>query len=237
MSMLSIQALHASYDGAPVLHGISLDVEQGSFVAVIGANTAGKSTLLRTISGLVPRRSGKILFNGRDLLQMPAHEIPVLGIAHVPEGRQVFPLMTVEENLMLGAYVRRQDKQGVADTLEQVYQQFPRLAERRKQLAGTLSGGEQQMAAIGRALMGKPSLLLLDEPSHGLAPKIVQELHDALIRIHSSGVTMMLIEQNTQLALSVAKQAFVMQSGRIVLEGSSDGMLNDPRIREAFLGI
>jgi branched-chain amino acid transport system ATP-binding protein len=237
MNLLDIRNLSAAYDGANVLHGIHLSIEEGSFVAVIGANTAGKSTLLRSISGLVPKVSGEILFKGDDLLKRLAHQIPCLGIAQVPEGRHVFPVMSVEENLMLGGYNQRKDTAGLARRLQQVFSLFPRLAERRKQLAGTLSGGEQQMVAIGRALMGDPRLLLLDEPSHGLAPKLVQELHDALLAIHKTGVTMLLVEQNTKLALSVASEAFVLQSGKIVLRGKSSELLNDPRIREAYLGI
>jgi branched-chain amino acid transport system ATP-binding protein len=237
LTLLEIRKLSAAYDGAPVLHDIDLRVEEGAFIAVIGANTAGKSTLLRAISGLVPKTQGSVLYRGVDLLTLPAHRIPARGIAHVPEGRHVFPAMTVEENLWLGGYQRRKDDVGLRDSLDGVFTLFARLAERRGQLAGTLSGGEQQMLAIGRALMGAPQLLLLDEPSHGLAPKIVQELHDALVQIHKSGVTTLLVEQNTKLALSVASQALVLQSGRVVLHGASAELLNDPRIREAYLGI
>ena len=237
MSLLEIRNLSAAYDGVEVLHGINLKVEAGSFVAVIGANTAGKSTMLRSISGLLPRATGEILFQGENLLSLSAHQIPQRGISHVPEGRHVFPDMSVEENLWLGGYHRRAHPRELKTTLEQIYVQFPRLLERRRQLAGTLSGGEQQMVAIGRALMGKPTLLLLDEPSHGLAPKIVQELHDALVAIHATGVTMLLVEQNTKLALSVAQHAFVLQNGEVVLDGAASALLNDSRIREAYLGI
>ncbi len=237
MSLLVIDDLCAAYDGIEVLHHVGLSLDQGDFVAVIGANTAGKSTLLRSISGLVPRTSGQIMFAGENLLSLPAHKIPYRGISHVPEGRHVFPAMSVEENLWLGGYHRRHDMADLQRSLESVFTQFPRLAERRRQLAGTLSGGEQQMVAIGRALMGKPRLLLLDEPSHGLAPKIVQELHDALVAIHRSGVTTLLVEQNTQLALSVAQRALVLQSGTVLLSGLSSELLNDARIREAYLGI
>jgi branched-chain amino acid transport system ATP-binding protein len=221
MNLLDIRNLEAAYDGASVLHGVSLVVEEGAFVAVLGANTAGKSTLLRAISGLVPKVTGEVLYRGGNL----------------PEGRHVFPAMAVEENLMLGGYNDRHDTAGLKIRLQQVFEMFPRLAERKKQLAGTLSGGEQQMVAIGRALMGAPALLLLDEPSHGLAPKIVQELHDALLAIHKTGVTMLLVEQNTKLALSVASHAFVLRSGQVVLSGKSDELLHDARIREAYLGI
>jgi branched-chain amino acid transport system ATP-binding protein len=237
MTLLHIQISEASYDGIPVLHDIDLRVEEGSFIAVIGANTAGKSTLLKAISGLMPRVTGTITLFGENLLSLPAHEIPARGVAHVPEGRHVFPFMSVEENLWLGGYCRRHDEAGLKVTLAKIYDMFPRLAERAKQLAGTLSGGEQQMVAIGRALMGSPKLLLLDEPSHGLAPKIVQELHDAFLEIHRSGVTTLLVEQNTKLALSVASEAFVLQTGHVVLQGKSSDLLNDARIREAYLGI
>jgi branched-chain amino acid transport system ATP-binding protein len=237
VNLLEIKNLQAAYDGPTVLHEVSLAVEQGAFISVIGANTAGKSTLLRSISGLVPNTRGEILYEGENLLALPAHKIPARRIAHVPEGRHVFAQMAVEENLLLGGYNRRHDKAGLQAALGKVFELFPRLAERRKQFAGTLSGGEQQMVAIARALMGEPKLLLLDEPSHGLAPKIVQELHDALLAIHRTGVTMLLVEQNVKLALSVANQAFVLQTGRVVLQGKSAELLDDPRIREAYLGI
>jgi branched-chain amino acid transport system ATP-binding protein len=238
MNLLSIKGLNAAYDSSPVLSNITLDVAEGAFTAVIGANTAGKSTLLRTISGLVPRVSGSVVFGGQELLNMPAHQIPALGIAHVPEGRHVFFDMTVEENLQLGAYTNRsQGREKLEARSEEVYALFPRLRERRRQRAGTLSGGEQQMVALGRALMLKPRLLLLDEPSHGLAPKVVEELHQALVDIHKSGLTILLVEQNTRLALSVAEHAYVLQSGEMVLSGPSKELLNDPRVREAYLGI
>jgi branched-chain amino acid transport system ATP-binding protein len=238
MNLLSIKGLNAAYDSSPVLSNITLDVAQGAFTTVIGANTAGKSTLLRTISGLVPRVSGSVVFGGQELLKMPAHLIPALGIAHVPEGRHVFPDMTVEENLQLGAYTSRSEgKEKLEARGEEVYALFPRLRERKRQRAGTLSGGEQQMVALGRALMLKPRLLLLDEPSHGLAPKVVEELHQALVDIHKSGLTILLVEQNTRLALSVAEHAYVLQSGEMVLSGPSKELLNDSRVREAYLGI
>ena len=237
MSLLNIKNLKASYTEAPVLHGLNIKVEEGGFVSVIGANTAGKSTLLKAISGLMPFASGEILFANENLLGLSAHEIPSKGIAHVPEGRHVFPDMSVLENLLLGAYVHRQDVAGIQKDLDKIFSMFPKLSQRQQQRAGTLSGGEQQIVAIGRALMSRPRLLLLDEPSHGLAPKIVQELHDALLAIHASGVTMLLIEQNTKLALSVTSYSFVLQSGSLAFEGSSSELFNDPRIREAYLGI
>jgi len=238
MNLLSIKGLNAGYDGSWVLNNVSIDVPQGAFIAVIGANTAGKSTLLRTISGLIPHVSGSILLDGQELLKMPPHQIPALGVAHVPEGRHVFYDMTVEENLMLGAYRNRSGGQAQIDSrADEIYDLFPRLHERKNQRAGTLSGGEQQMVALGRALMLKPRLLLLDEPSHGLAPKIVDELHKALVLIHKSGLTILLVEQNTRLALSVAEHAYVLQSGEVVLSGLSKDLLNDSRVREAYLGI
>ncbi|MBB1596494.1 ABC transporter ATP-binding protein [Achromobacter sp. UMC46] len=237
MSLLRIQGLTASYDRSPVLHEVSLDVPEGGFIAVVGANTAGKSTLLRCISGLLDKVSGSISFDGREILRLPPHRIPELGIAHVPEGRHVFPEMTVEENLALGGYTRRQDAAGLKRSCDRVYALFPRLRERRRQQAGTLSGGEQQMVAFGRALMLEPRLLLLDEPSHGLAPKIVEAMHQAMIDIHRGGLTILLVEQNTRLALSVAEHAYVLQSGTMVLSGPSGALLEDSRVRAAYLGL
>ena len=238
MSLLSISNLTASYGEGTVLHNISLEIPQGGFVAVIGANTAGKSTLLRSISGLLPKATGSIIFDKQEILGLPAHHIPALGIAHVPEGRHVFRDMTVEENLFLGAYTL-QDKSmtNLQKRFDEIYTLFPRLHERRQQDAGTLSGGEQQMLALGRALMLHPKLLMLDEPSHGLAPKIVEELHQTLVYIHSIGQAILLIEQNTRLALSVAKSASVLQSGKVILSDSTRNIANDPRLREAYLGI
>lgn len=237
MSLLQIRALTASYDRSPVLHDVSLEVPEGGFVTVVGANTAGKSTLLRCISGLLDKVDGNIVFDGQDILRLPPHRIPELGIAHVPEGRHVFPEMTVEENLYVGGYTRRRDAAALKHGLDQVYALFPRLLERRRQQAGTLSGGEQQMVAFGRALMLKPRLLLLDEPSHGLAPMVVEEMHQAMIDIHRSGLTILLVEQNTRLALSVAEHAYVLQSGSMVLSGPSGELLEDSRVRAAYLGL
>jgi len=203
----------------------------------VGANTAGKSTLLRCISGLIKNVTGRIVFDGQDVTHLPAHNVPALGIAHVPEGRHVFPGMTVEENLALGGYTRRRDKPALLEARERIYDLFPRLKERRTQAAGTLSGGEQQMLAFGRALMLAPRLLLLDEPSHGLAPRVVEEMHQAMLRIHQSGLAILLVEQNTQLALSVAQDAYVLESGRVTLSGTGAALLNDDRVRQAFLGM
>jgi branched-chain amino acid transport system ATP-binding protein len=202
---------------------------------VIGANTAGKSTLLRTISGLVSAR-GSIRFDGTELVGRPSHAIPTLGIAHVPEGRHVFPEMTVEENVMLGAYAVR-TASDLAVRRDRVLTMFPRLRERLGQLAGTLSGGEQQMVAIGRALMLQPRLLLLDEPSHGLAPKIVDELHDTFLAVSRTGTSILLVEQNTTLALSVAARGYVLESGRVVLSGTSAELSGNDAVRSAYLGL
>lgn len=233
--LLSIAGLHAGYGGLDVLHDVSIAVGAGEFVCVIGANTAGKSTLLRTISGLVSAR-GSIRFDGTELVGRPSHAIPALGIAHVPEGRHVFPEMTVEENVMLGAYAVR-SASDLATRRDRLLTMFPRLRERLGQLAGTLSGGEQQMVAIGRALMLQPRLLLLDEPSHGLAPKIVDELHDTFLAVSRTGTSILLVEQNTTLALSVAGRGYVLESGRVVLEGTSAELSGNDAVRSAYLGL
>jgi branched-chain amino acid transport system ATP-binding protein len=233
--LLSIAGLHAGYGGLDVLHDVSIAVGAGEFVCVIGANTAGKSTLLRTVSGLVSAR-GSIRFDGTELVGRPSHAIPMLGIAHVPEGRHVFPEMTVEENVMLGAYAVR-SASDLAVRRDRVLTMFPRLRERLGQLAGTLSGGEQQMVAIGRALMLQPRLLLLDEPSHGLAPKIVDELHDTFLAVSRTGTSILLVEQNTTLALSVAARGYVLESGRVVLSGTSAELSGNDAVRSAYLGL
>lgn len=234
-TLLDVENLVAGYDSVEVLHGVSLSVAPGEFVCVIGANTAGKSTLLRTISGLVSAR-GSIRFEGHELVGRPAHAIPGLGIAHVPEGRHVFPEMTVDENVRLGAYAVR-TAQDIAQRRDQVLTMFPRLRERLGQAAGTLSGGEQQMVAIGRALMLAPRLLLLDEPSHGLAPKIVDELHETFLAVSRTGTAILLVEQNTTLALSVASRGYVLEAGRVVLSGTSVELSGNDAVRSAYLGL
>jgi len=233
--LLSIQDLYAGYD-SDVLHGISLEVKEGEFVCVIGANTAGKSTLLRTISRLVPRARGRMIFDGTDLMKLKPHEVPKLGIAHVPESRHLFPDMTVEENLLMGAYTVRHDPE-YRRRLEDCYALFPRLKERRRQRAGTLSGGEQQMVALSRAMMLGMRMLILDEPSHGLAPIVVDQVHDALVEIHKRGTSILLVEQNTALALAVASRGYVLESGRIVLSDTAEALLQNPKVREAYLGL
>ncbi len=234
--LLQIKNLNAGYGDIEVLHGIDLQVLDGEFVCIIGANTAGKSTILRTISRMVPHVTGTIHFRGSDLAGRASHEIPALGIAHVPEGRHVFQDMTVEENLLLGSFTARKATD-LAARMESAFDLFPRLRERRDQLAGTLSGGEQQMVAVGRALMLKPKLLLLDEPSHGLAPKVVEEMHVAFTKIHSAGTSILLVEQNVGLALDVASRGYVLESGRIALQGTSAELNDNPAVRAAYLGI
>jgi branched-chain amino acid transport system ATP-binding protein len=235
-ALLEIRQLRASYGEAEVLHGIDLSVSQGEFVCIIGANTAGKSTILRSISRLVPKSSGTMRFGETDLLGLAAHQIPAVGIAHVPEGRQIFPDMTVEENLLLGAFSAR--KAGdLPARIEDVLDLFPRLRERSGQLAGTLSGGEQQMVAVGRALMLRPKLLLLDEPSHGLAPKVVEEMHEAFKIIHSRGTAILLVEQNVELALEVATRGYVLEAGLVTLEGTAAELHANPAVITAYLGL
>lgn len=234
--LLDVRNLTGGYGELPVLHDITLQVKKQEFVAVIGANTAGKSTLLRAISGLLPQFSGQIFFDGIEISKRQAHQIATMGIAHVPEGRHVFVDMTVEENLFMGAYARR-DSKGARASLEKVYALFPRLKERRRQLAGSMSGGEQQMVAVGRGMMLEPKLLILDEPSLGLAPMVVEEMHGRFMDIHKSGVTVLLVEQNISLALHCAERAYVMSSGRIEFEGTASEILNDERIRLAYLGV
>lgn len=234
--LLEIKGLNAGYGGIDVLHDIDIEMCEGEFVCIIGANTAGKSTILRTISRLVPNVRGTLRFSGTDLAARTAHDIPSLGIAHVPEGRHVFPDMSVEENLMLGAFTARKATD-LQQRMERIFELFPRTRERRSQLAGTLSGGEQQMVAVGRALMLQPKLLLLDEPSHGLAPKVVEEMHDAFVKIHQGGTSILLVEQNVSLALNVAARGYVLESGRVTLKGTSTELNENPAVRAAYLGI
>jgi branched-chain amino acid transport system ATP-binding protein len=234
--LLDIRGLVAGYNARDVLHGVDLTVAAGEFVCVIGANTAGKTTLLRTISRLVPRAGGVLRLDGHDLMRLPAHELAALGIAHVPEGRQIFPDMSVAENLALGAFVaRRADDLG--ERMESVLTLFPRLRERRGQSAGTLSGGEQQMVAVGRALMSAPKLLMLDEPSHGLAPRVIEEMHDAFVAINRRGTTILLVEQNVAMALDLATRGYVLENGRITLTGTTAELRANDAVRLAYLGI
>jgi len=233
--VLSVEGLDVYYGAVHALKGVSVRAEQGEIVTLIGANGAGKSTLLRTISGLVGPKSGKILFEGQDITKLPAHEIVGLGISQSPEGRMVFANLSVADNLEMGAY-RRRDKAGIVADRERVFHLFPRLLERMKQSAGTLSGGEQQMLAIGRALMSKPRLLLLDEPSLGLAPLLVREIFRTIKEINERGVTVLLVEQNAHMALTVARRGYVLETGRVVLEDHADSLLQNAQVKDAYLG-
>ncbi len=233
--MLQINNLSVSYGGIKALRGINMEVPDGKIVTLIGANGAGKSTLLRTISGLVKAESGSILFDGEELLGNPINKICASGIALCPEGRRVFTDLTVAENLKIGSYLRN-DKKEIADDMKRVYELFPRLKEREWQFAGTLSGGEQQMLAVGRALMSRPKLLMLDEPSLGLAPLIVQQIFEIIKEINKTGVTVLLIEQNANMALKTADIAYVIETGSIVMQGSGDEILSNPQVRDAYLG-
>ena len=234
--MLKIDKIDIFYGNVRALTDVSLEVPQGSIVSIIGANGAGKSTLLKTISGLLKPASGKIFFHEKSIDRMPPHQIVQLGIAHCPEGRRLWPNMSVLENLEMGAHVRPPGKT-VSDDLEKVYEYFPILAKRQKQLAGCLSGGEQQMLAIGRALMAKPKLLLLDEPSLGLAPIIVEQMAEIILGIHEKGTTIMLVEQNAFLALNMADWGYVLEVGKVVLHGIGKSLLNNDFVRKAYLGI
>lgn len=235
MSMLHIENLQVYYGAINAVKGISFDVEQGEIIALIGANGAGKTTILHTITGLVPAKSGSITFNGTELTKTPAHKIVSMGMAHVPEGRRIFQQLTVYENLMLGAFTRK-DKAEIEASLEAVFKRFPRLEERRTQIAGTLSGGEQQMLAMGRALMSHPSIILMDEPSMGLSPLYVSEIFDIIRSVNESGTTVLLVEQNAKKALSVADRAYVLETGKIVLSGDADELMNNDSVKKAYLG-
>jgi branched-chain amino acid transport system ATP-binding protein len=235
MSLLSLNNVHIGYGGIKAVKGIQLHVGEGELVTLIGANGAGKTTALKAISGLLKPTAGDILYQGQSIVGVAPHRISQKGLALVPEGRGVFPGLTIEENLAMGAYCRN-DKAGIAGDMEIAYQRFPRLKERAKQTAGTLSGGEQQMLAISRALMSRPKLLLLDEPSMGLAPIMVQKIFSVVREVAATGVTILLIEQNAKLALQVSHRAYVMDGGVISFEGESRSLLTDPRVREAYLG-
>lgn len=233
--MLKINDIDVYYGNIQALKSVSLGVEEGEIVTLIGANGAGKTTLLHTISGLLKPRNGSIEYLGKQIHGRPAQQIVRAGISHVPEGRRVFATMTVEENLDLGAFLRK-DKKEIKKDLERVYELFPRLYERRKQISGTLSGGEQQMLAMGRALMAKPKLLLLDEPSMGLAPLLVQTIFQIIQEINQNGTTILLVEQNAHMALSIADRAYVIETGKVVISGTSEQLQQSDQVREAYLG-
>lgn len=235
MAMLKVTDLQVYYGVIQAVKGISFEVDRGEVIALIGANGAGKTTILHTITGLIPAKAGKIEFEGRDITKMPGHKIVGLGMAHVPEGRRVFSELTVLENLNLGAYIRK-DKNEIKESLETVYRSFPRLKERKSQPAGTLSGGEQQMLAMGRALMSKPDIILMDEPSMGLSPIFVNEIFKIIQEISDNGTTVLLVEQNARKALSIANRAYVLETGTISLQGDAKELLNDDSVKKAYLG-
>jgi branched-chain amino acid transport system ATP-binding protein len=236
VGLLEIRDLHVSYGNVEVLHGISLDVDKGEIVALLGSNGAGKTTTLRAISGLIRPRAGTIVMAGQPLNALRAHQIVALGLGHVPEGRRMFGALTVEENLRLGGYLIRRDAATLAQRMARVYETFPRLGERRSQLAGTLSGGEQQMLAIARALMLQPRIIVLDEPSMGLAPKLVRVIFGMIADICNEGTSILLVEQNARQALRIAHRAYVLESGRIALSGPARDLAQDSRVRAAYLG-
>ena len=235
MAMLEVNNLHVYYGVIHALKGISFKVDQGEVIALIGANGAGKTTTLQTVTGLLPAKQGSIVFEGKDITKVPAHKIVEMGIAHVPEGRRVFSQLSVYDNLKMGAFTRK-DKNEIEESLEMVYQRFPRLKERRGQRAGTLSGGEQQMLAMGRALMSKPRLIVMDEPSMGLSPIFVNEIFDIIQVVSDSGTTVLLVEQNAKKALSIADRAYVMETGSIAMEGIADDLLHNEAVQKAYLG-
>ncbi len=235
MSMLEIKDLEVYYGMIQAIKGVSFDVNEGEVIALIGANGAGKTTILHTITGLLNAKKGSVWFEGKDITKVPAHKIVSMGMAHVPEGRRVFANLTVLQNLKMGAYTRK-DKNEIDQTLENIYKRFPRLKERQNQLAGTLSGGEQQMLAMGRALMSHPKIILMDEPSMGLSPIFVNEIFDIIKSFSAGGTTVLLVEQNAKKALSIADRAYVLETGKIVLSGKASDLLNNDSIKKAYLG-
>ena len=235
MAMLEIKDLEVYYGMIQAIKGISFEVNEGEVIALIGANGAGKTTILHTISGLIAPKKGSITFEGQEITKIPAHKIVENGLAQVPEGRRVFPSLSVLQNLKLGAYTRK-DKKEIDDTLKMIYERFPRLEERKNQPAGTLSGGEQQMLAMGRALMSKPRIILMDEPSMGLSPIFVNEIFDVIKQVSASGTTVLLVEQNAKKALSIADRGYVLETGKIVKEGKASDLLNDEAVKKAYLG-
>ena len=235
MALLEIKDLEVNYGVIKAIKGVSFEVNEGEIIALIGANGAGKTTILHTITGLIQAKKGSIVFDGKELTKTPPHKIVSMGMAHVPEGRRIFQQLSVLENLKLGAYTRK-DKSEIASTLKMVYERFPRLEERKNQVAGTLSGGEQQMLAMGRALMSKPRIILMDEPSMGLSPLLVSEIFDIIKVINESGTTVLLVEQNAKKALSIADRAYVLETGKITLSGDAKDLINDESVKKAYLG-
>ena len=235
MAMLEVRDLQVYYGMIHAIKGISFDVNQGEVIALIGANGAGKTTTLHTITGLLAPKSGSVLFEGKDITKVPAHKIVSMGMAHVPEGRRVFAELSVYENLKMGAYTRK-DKKEIEESLANVYKRFPRLEERKNQMAGTLSGGEQQMLAMGRALMSKPKIILMDEPAMGLSPIFVNEIFDIIRAVSESGTTVLLVEQNAKKALSISDRAYVLETGTITMSGKAKDLLEDEAVKKAYLG-
>ena len=235
MAMLEIRDLEVNYGAINAIKKISFDVNEGEVIALIGANGAGKTTTLHTITGLHKARAGSVMFMGKDILKLPPHKIVQMGMAHVPEGRRIFQQLSVYKNLTLGAFTRK-DKKGVEESLARVYERFPRLEERKRQIAGTLSGGEQQMLAMGRALMSDPKIILMDEPSMGLSPLLVEEVFRIIRDIKASGTTVLLVEQNAKKALEIADRAYVLETGRITLRGNAKELMNDDSVKKAYLG-
>ena len=233
MEILKVENMNVYYGAIHAIKGISFHVDQGEVVTLIGANGAGKSTTLQTVSGLLRSRTGSIQFCGENISNVPSHKIVEKGLAQVPEGRRIFLQMSVEENLEMGAYA---DPAGMEETMKDVYKRFPRLEERRRQLAGTLSGGEQQMLAVGRALMAKPKMILMDEPSMGLSPLLVKEIFAIIQEVNKQGITILLVEQNAKMALAISDRAYVLETGNISIEGNAADLLNDPRVKKAYLG-
>lgn len=235
MAMLEVKDLEVYYGVIQAIKGVSFQVNQGEVIALIGANGAGKTTILHTITGLLSPKRGSVMFEGKEITKVPAHKIVSMGMAHVPEGRRVFAELSVYENLKMGAYTRK-DKKEIEENLANVYKRFPRLEERKNQMAGTLSGGEQQMLAMGRALMSKPKIILMDEPSMGLSPIMVNEIFDIIRAVSEGGTTVLLVEQNAKKALGIADRAYVLETGKIVLEGKAEELLENDSIKKAYLG-
>lgn len=235
MALLTIEDLQVNYGVIKAIKGITFEVKQGEIVALIGANGAGKTTILHTITGLVNARAGKIMFNGKDITKTSSHQIVGMGMAHVPEGRRIFQELTVLENLKLGAYTRK-DSEEIKRSIRNVYEKFPRLEERKHQVAGTLSGGEQQMLAMGRALMSRPQIILMDEPSMGLSPLLVHQIFEIIKELNKAGTTILLVEQNARMALKVAHKGYVLETGKIALSGKAEDLLEDDAVKKAYLG-
>ena len=235
MAMLEVKDMEVYYGMIQAIKGISFEVNEGEVIALIGANGAGKTTTLHAVTGLIPAKAGEIIFDGKNVAKIPGHKIVSMGMAHVPEGRRVFAELSVYQNLKMGAYTRK-DKDEIAGNLEMVYKRFPRLKERKNQMAGTLSGGEQQMLAMGRALMSQPKIILMDEPSMGLSPIFVNEIFDIIREVSAAGTTVLLVEQNAKKALSIADRAYVLETGRITLQGDAKELMNDESVKKAYLG-